>query len=275
MILLASYPKSGNTWMRALLGQYFAPQQPLNINALQGQPILSLRARFDDMMGVSSADIPAQTVESLRADFCRETVKTLPPNSFVKIHDAYNTHPKIFPKDAVRAVIYLVRHPANIALSYAKHQAWPVDRIVQRLINPDQCLYDQNEFSFAQLRQHMGTWAQHVTSWVNQTDIPLTVIRYEDLCANPDATLATALGAFGVKPDPQLIRRSVESCSLKAMQEQEKTQGFNGKNARTLRFFDQGPARNWQQGLTVTQIQTLNDAFGKVMARFDYSSVIT
>lgn len=56
IIWLASYPKSGNTWLRALLTAYLAPDQPLDLAALTGAPVQLDRQALDDACGIASAE---------------------------------------------------------------------------------------------------------------------------------------------------------------------------------------------------------------------------
>ena len=64
---LASYPKSGNTWSRALLANYFSnSDEPADINALGGGPIASARQPFDDNIGIEASDLTQDEIERLR-----------------------------------------------------------------------------------------------------------------------------------------------------------------------------------------------------------------
>ena len=261
--------------MRCLLGHYFFPDEPRNINTLHGQPVLSIRNRFDNMMGVSSADMSASAVENLRPDFCRETARSLGQNEFVKIHDAYGTTPNgapIFPADAVCGVIYLIRNPLNVVLSYANHNHSSIQSARSKMLEKTSDLFNNDRFSFPQLRQFVGSWDHHVCSWVDQTELSVTVIRYEDLTKEPMQSLARAVAAFGVEPQETLLQKAITACQFTRLQDQENTHGFVEKKPNANRFFDKGNARDWRVSLPPDQAKTLTDAFGVVMSRFGYDT---
>jgi aryl sulfotransferase len=65
-IWLASYPKSGNTWMRALLGNVLAQDgAPSGIDALLGAHA-SDRTRFDFVMLLDTGLLTHDEVDDLR-----------------------------------------------------------------------------------------------------------------------------------------------------------------------------------------------------------------
>ena len=67
IIWLASYPKSGNTWMRILLTNYLRnANMPANINNLDGGPIASARQVFDDNVGIEASDLTQDEIERYR-----------------------------------------------------------------------------------------------------------------------------------------------------------------------------------------------------------------
>ena len=153
--------------MRALLSTYFSEHQKLDIRNLGGSSILSNRTVFDELMGVASVDLPAPSLLGLRRKFCEELHKSEEPNAFYKVHDAYSqtgVTMSIFPASAVKAAVYILRNPLNIAPSYADHQNWTIDAIIDFMCDPSARLYYQNNYSFSQLEQFLGTWADHVAS---------------------------------------------------------------------------------------------------------------
>ena len=66
IIWLASYPKSGNTWLRAFLTSFQSGGQPVDINSMAGGPIASARKRFDDAMGVEASELTQEEIDRYR-----------------------------------------------------------------------------------------------------------------------------------------------------------------------------------------------------------------
>ena len=80
IIWLASYPKSGNTWMRTFLTNYWRDAaEPVDINSLEGGPIASARRVFDDAVGVEASDLTPAEIERLRAVLEAANLPVAPP----------------------------------------------------------------------------------------------------------------------------------------------------------------------------------------------------
>ena len=47
-ILLASYPKSGNTWIRAIVGNLYNFDKEFSLKSLKSIPLLSIKKHFNE-----------------------------------------------------------------------------------------------------------------------------------------------------------------------------------------------------------------------------------
>ena len=115
IIWLASYPKSGNTWLRAVLSNYRDDgEEPADINELGGGPIASARSPFDDAVGVEASDLTEAEIERYRPRIYRQMAESSQETLFLKVHDAYAYTADglpLMPKEATAGVIYIVRDP--------------------------------------------------------------------------------------------------------------------------------------------------------------------
>ena len=123
---LASYPKSGNTWLRALLTNYRRDgHEPATLDELEGGGTACLREVFDDCAGLESANLTLRQIEHYRPCVYEQLAAESEQPLFLKIHDAYTYNADgrpIFPPRATSGVIYLIRNPLDVALSYAHHR---------------------------------------------------------------------------------------------------------------------------------------------------------
>src|SRR5581483_5694512 len=123
IVWLASYPKSGNTWLRILLANYMSGAQgPAGIDQLELFPIASLRRLFDDLVGIEASDLTAAEITAYRGEAYRVLAREHPPPVFVKVHDAYQTSDEgtpLFPAEITRCVVYVVRNPLDLVVSLA------------------------------------------------------------------------------------------------------------------------------------------------------------
>ena len=272
LIWLASYPKSGNTWVRAVLANYLnRAGNDADINALGGAPIASARSAFDACTLVRAAELSAEEIRRCRPDLYRYWASVLTAPTVVKVHDAYDrTDPVLFPREVTRASIYVIRHPFDVAVSYAHHRGKPLQQVIDDMCSEAFALADAQDRLPEQLRQHVGSWGSHVASWVDRADPGATVLRYEDLLARPHETFATLVKAIRVEIDRTRIAAAIERCSFERLQEQERRHGFRERPPASPLFFRRGTAGEGTRALSRAQQHQLADAHGEIMERFNY-----
>ena len=289
IIWLASYPKSGNTWLRAVLTNYLRDDgAPISINALVGVP-RNGRVVFDEYLGLDSADMTDDEIARHLPRFREVLAERISPSrswsgrllpeqrlhrnqpAFVKTHEAYRLPGASarFPQAGAGGVVYLVRNPLDVACSYAHHQNWSLDRITRWMDDPTAELGISGGI-FELLPEPMTTWSGHVAGWTEQTDLPLHVARYEDLLADPQAGFGKIVRFAGLACDGPRLDRAIENSTFSRLQAQERESGFSEKQPTAPSFFRVGVAGSWRTALTPTQVRAIVDAHGEVMARFAY-----
>ena len=111
-----------------------------------------------------------------------------PPVRFVKVHDAYTLTPKGEPLLAggrgADGAIVIVRDPRDVVPSQANHYGIGIDATIAILNDPGaaQCATPGRQHT--QLRHKLCGWSGHIATWLDQTDIPIHLVRYEDLRAD-------------------------------------------------------------------------------------------
>src|SRR5438105_4789062 len=137
IVWLASYPKSGNTWVRVFLTNYLRDgSEPADINDLDGAPIASDRNRFDELSGVESSDLTADEVARYRAAVYRAFAAETEGLLFVKVHDAHrdpDCSEELFPAEVTRHVVYIIRNPLDLTVSLAHHFGISIDETLDRV----------------------------------------------------------------------------------------------------------------------------------------------
>lgn len=250
LIWLASYPKSGNTWLRALLTNALQDRDaPADINRLIGNPSSSSRKLFDEWAGVKSSDLTPDEVERARPAVYRALSRRAKGPVFMKAHDAYtltSDGTPLFPADATHAVIYVARHPADVAVSYAHHRDCTVDQALALMADEHHVLAPDGGGVEEQLPQRLLSWSSHVTSWLD-SPLPVCLVRYEDLHADPETTLDRALQFAGIRLDPERIARAVRFAAFAEMQRQEAAGGFVERPSVGRPFFRTGKALEQKQ----------------------------
>jgi hypothetical protein len=271
IVWLASYPKSGNTWLRVFLSNLLrAEQEAVDINALEVNLIAASRIVFEDITGIDSTNLSDEETNRLRPavfeHFARQADHTL----FVKIHDGYR-HPcaerPIIPPAVTRAVVYVVRNPLDVAVSYAHHSNRSVDRIIQRMADEEYCMAGQGR---NHLGQWLGSWSSHVTGWADAAEVPVHVLRYEDLSANAFEEFTTVARLANIPAGADDIRRAIGFSSFDVLRRQEQESGFAERTARDTQFFRSGRAGSWRDAMTAEQAAQIVACHHDVMRRFGY-----
>jgi aryl sulfotransferase len=120
------------------------------------------------------------------------------------------------------------------------------------------------------LKQNLLTWSAHVQSWVDDSGLPILVIRYEDLHKNPIYFFSKAISFIGLRGSQKEIKNAIKKASFNRLKQQEEEKGFSEKNTNAASFFRKGIVNNWQNELTKEQVRMIIDAHGDVMERFGY-----
>lgn len=274
IVWLASYPKSGNTWFRAFLSALLSPEvADIDINNLYPTTIASSRQLFDEITGVSSADLTFDEIEHLRPFVYRRSALDSNKLIFHKIHDAWTRLPDcsgMFPKDVTKIVFYFIRNPLDIAVSFAAHLNTTIDIAINIMNDPKFAFCDKNNKLNNQLRQKLFTWSIHVKSWVDESDLTVKVLRYEDMKNDPIKTFSQALELIDFKFTMEDIKNALRLSSFEKMKKQENEKGFLEKNAQSAIFFRKGIIDDWKSHLSINQVNRIVETHKEIMFRFGY-----
>lgn len=239
-VFIASYPRSGSTWLRFILSEILVRQS----------------GEFDNINDV----IP----EVHRR---RGASAILPQGGhLIKTHEAYR-------KEYKRA-IYLVRDIRDVVLSlYARETE------LHMLTGLYTSLDDYLPAFLRGKANHWGTWQGHASSWLNSPIAQagkLLLVRFEDLRTNPVDVLQLLTDFLGVQVPSAAIQNAVTNNSVEKMRAKESRARTAPTNAQVSwigkegRFVRQGSVRGWRDKLTVTQLELIDYYAGKELAQLGY-----
>jgi hypothetical protein len=233
LVWLASYPRSGNTWLRIFLANYIANEdQPVKINEL---PIYGLGFQDIDPMlwkFVCGEEVPPHDVQIARR---AEVQRAIPAwarelqaggdgqKFFVKTHSyrgIVNGCPTIA-EDCTFKSIYVVRDPRAVTRSHADFVGVSMAEVVAKMADPTAKIGGKNPI------QHLSTWSRHVLSWQPHS----LVIRNEDLPGD----FRKVIAYLELPHEPKRLERAIKFSSMQELQRQEDADGF--REARKGRFF--------------------------------------
>jgi hypothetical protein len=289
-VWLASYPKSGNTWFRILVANLWSKRDmPVDINWIESSDsIASARNPFDQQTLIDSSLMTNEEIDRLRpatyayaasGETLADSDDPYFPVRFVKTHDAYTLtdrgEPIMAGAQGAAGAILFVRDPRDVASSFAHHLRCPVDLAISRMADADFCFASASDRLDRQFRQRLLGWSGFASSWLDQRDIPVQLVRYEDMLADTAATVLAALRFAGTEPDRTRLDRAIAFASIDELQRQEAESGFREAPRKIGSFFRRGTAGGWRDDLSRDQIARIERDHGMMMDRLGYSRSAT
>lgn len=243
-VFLTSYPRSGNTWSRFLIGNLIHPDEPTTFANVEHR-IPEIYFNSDHGM------------------------RRLARPRILKSHECFQPH---YPH-----VIYIVRDPRDVAVSFYHHNIkagnipddYPLEEFVPRFIA-------------AEFDRKWGSWAEHVRSWLalRQNQPGFIFLRYEEMKNHPAgelARLADFLAGCGFRPidrSPETLERAIELSSPERMRKLEKQQSANWVLTKKTRadkpFVRTGTSGGWKATLGSASVATIEAAWGPLMESLGY-----
>jgi sulfotransferase family protein len=258
IVWIASYPKSGNTWVRFLA-----------CNLLHGDPesAAALNTLAPDIHeSVASTDAPA-------------------PAGLLKTHFQFSENLPYAARSA--AAIYVVWDPADVLASnffYSQRSAARTDASAA-VFNDYVDAFIENRGDPRWIERGMGSWEENVRSWLNpELTFPVLMIRYEDLTADPIQACRTIAQRLRLTSTETQIRRAVQNSTFERMREveradiREKRVGIFYKPYLQAsidsgsRFMRRGIVGDGSARLSAEQRVRLRGAFAPLLRELGYSN---
>jgi hypothetical protein len=242
-VFLVSYPRSGNTWTRFLIGNLVSPD-PITFRNIESH-------------------IPEIYFSPDRV------LRRLPRPRILKSHECFQPRYK--------RVIYILRDPRDVAVSNYHHNLkagnipddYPLDEWVDRFLK-------------AEFDKPFGSWADHVASWIylREHDPGFVLLRYEEMKKDARAGLmriARFLEQCSFRQvgfQPERLARAIELSSADRMRELEKQQAHTWVVTRNTRrdkpFVRTASAGSWKSTLSPAAVEKIESAWGELMVRLGY-----
>jgi hypothetical protein len=256
---IVSYPRSGNTFLRALLANAFSGlDRPLTLPEVSQSTV----GEHEEALWVQLTGKPAEQrtiAEEWRqrhAYFAARRQMAPAVQRLFKSHTinavAYGVHAFDFqPGDRI---IHVVRHPCDVAMSCSDYWGLPIDQTIERMTKTSLVLNGHPRHGY----EAIGSWAQHTRLWLEGAPVPIHRVRYFDLVENTVETLRGILEFIGGDADPRRAAAAAAFAQFDVLKAQEELAGFReASEVRSGRFFRVGRPLQWPAVLSPAQVEAL------------------
>jgi hypothetical protein len=269
IVWLASYPKSGNTWLRAFIYNLIEDlPQPGKLASLPAYFEEESKPRWYEPYG-NPDELSFEQVMALRPRVHQDIANSRERGTvFTKTHNMFGQFAGVplHNVSVMAGAVYVVRNPLDAVLSVADHFGLSVDEAIDFMAN-EQTGTPTNAENVA---GYMGSWSTHVASWTAQTHPSIVVLRYEDMQDNPARAFGSVAKLLGLDKDRNRVRKAIQFSSFKELRKQELATGFVEKSPNSRYFFRKGTRNQWAESLTDEQVGCIVERHREQMNRFAY-----
>tara|TARA_B100000579_G_C22817528_1_gene848738 strand:+ start:347 stop:1222 length:876 start_codon:yes stop_codon:yes gene_type:complete len=284
---ISSYPKSGNTLLRAIISSlFFSKDGNFDFKMLNHTTQFEIRKRLNIIKKINSSDFLKlgdlkvlskywQTLQSKENMIIEDRFGFVKSHScLVSMFNNWFTNEKF-----TTGYLYVVRDPRDIAISWAKHSGLNIDASIEFMNNYKSCIgWSETKSELPNKiipKTYLGTWSDHVKSWSeNNLDVPKLILRYEDLVYQKENNINKIVNFFKNSYNVKFenldlkITNIIKSTDFNNLKNLEKKYGF--KEANLGNFFRKGEKNQWKYILTNSQIKKIENNFRDFMNKFSY-----
>ncbi len=275
IVWIASYPKSGNTWMRVFLyhlvrivGGHEGDVESLDDLQRIGRAEAGRVDLFEHFMGGPVFGAPFEQIAAARPKVQAAIAAESNGIVFVKTHAALGVVAGFPTIDfaSTAGAVYIVRNPLDIVASLSAHLEISLDDAIDRM-GIENCIVTPKALLAPEF---WGSWSQHVGSWTGQPNPGILPVRYEDMLSMPKAVFRTVANFVGQPATDQQLSTAIRLSSFKRLKDIERERGFAETVSKEQPFFREGRAGGWRGVLSKEQVRRVAATHQDQMRRVGY-----
>ena len=276
IVWIASYPKSGNTWIRSIItSMLYTKDGKFNFELIKKIDQFETLHNFKFLKQIKIDHFEQLNKMNIVSQYWLEAQKKIIDKNktlFFKTHSAnYDYDNLVFANnETTKGCIYIIRDPRDIVISYSKFLGISVDEMVKIITLRENKIYDPSK----KIGVFLTRWDYHVASWV-RINKPKLILKYEDMLLNP-RQLIIQIAKYLIEDlnikfniDDDKINNIVRTTSFRKLKDDEEKSGFFESSKNSV-FFRSGKKNQWQDILTKKQLLFIEGNFKQYMTMYKY-----
>jgi hypothetical protein len=277
IIWLASYPKSGNTWVRHFLASLIYSNQGKN-----GLDKLGFILQYPKKDQFEKLVSDLNDFNQIRKNWIRSQ-NIINSDNKIKIFKTHHSlctlgEDNFTNEENTLGAIYIVRDPRNVISSILYHfNLTNIEEALNFLKDEKKFIGNLKNKTNYPLLTLIGSWKSNYNSW-KHIGKNFLLVKYEDLILNPNnefKRIANHISKLiNIKFSEEQIKQSVEESSFKNLSNLEDKNGFvesiKSSENKKKKFFNLGPKNNWKEILDKKYVKEIENSFNSEMKELGY-----
>ena len=277
IIWLASYPKSGNTWVRSFLSAYYYTND--------GKFSFDLLKKIKQFPSKEFFDMKLRDVDEASKSWliAQKRIKENKQTIFLKTHNIYGAYKgnSFTSEEFTAGAIYIVRDPRNVLTSMMNHYSLNESEALRMISSIYRNLRDENDVDNYASYSFISSWSNNYNSWKKSKNIKKLFIKYEDLENDAYNSFSKIINFANnlIKKEKNIDYKkfvsSIETTKFDLLKKKEEKEGFHEavyslKEKKIKPFFNLGNENKYKKLLKKETSKSIEDIFEKEMKELGY-----
>ena len=270
-IFLASYPKSGNTWLRAIITNALNNKEKFSLDFLKKIPLLSSKQNFKNFKNIQYSDDGDINFDWMSENIINCQKYLNDSNKDINIYKTHSVRHLKFTNETVNiGFICIIRDPRDIVISLSHFAGGNLERTINEILYSKKLMTKTNG-----AKELVSTWDLHTRSWLEYKNVSRLIIKYEDLINKTEENILQIFDFLNkitfnsFFPNKIDIHKIIQETSMSNLKKEEELFGFK-EASKYSNFFRSGKTEQWRDILSLGQIKLIEKELYPLMKQFNY-----